>query len=208
MYDSTKLGNGLTDSLWYGEILLAVSLLMDGLCGGIQDRIRHTSGPPPFAMMSKINAYSSILVIIGAFSVNEVTQCIEFINKFPHVLYNITLLAVVNVIGQIFVYIILTTNGSLSCSFVTTVRKLFSILLSVIFFNHYIEVYQWIGMGVTFGVLFLDTLYDDNGNEMEEEKHTQTPRIDDMTHDNPAYIKEIVIPIESHSVNNNGKSLS
>lgn len=206
MYDSTKLQKGLKDSLWYGEILLAISLLMDGLCGGIQDRIRHTSGPPPFAMMSKTNSYASIFVVIGAVSVNEVTPFVSFISRFPHVLYNIGLLAVVNVIGQSFVYIILTTNGSLSCSFVTTVRKLFSILLSVIFFNHKIEVYQWVGLAVTFGVLFLDTIYSDNGNESEK---SQIPGDEEKSHDNPAYIKETVIPIESHTVAYScGKSLS
>lgn len=207
MFDSTKLQKGLTDSLWYGEILLAISLLMDGLCGGIQDRIRHTSGPPPYAMMSKTNTYATIFVIIGAVSVNEVTQFVSFIGRFPHVLYNIGLLAVVNVIGQSFVYCILTTNGSLSCSFVTTVRKLFSILLSVIFFDHNIEVHQWVGLGVTFGVLFLDTIYSDNGNEKEKSQITND---EEKSHDNSAYsIKEVVIPIESHSVvNSRGKSLS
>uniref|UniRef100_A0A336LX89 CSON003125 protein n=1 Tax=Culicoides sonorensis TaxID=179676 RepID=A0A336LX89_CULSO len=207
MYDSTKLQKGLKDSLWYGEILLAVSLLMDGLCGGIQDRIRHTSGPPPFAMMSKINGYSSVLVIIGAFSVNEVTQFIDFCSRFPHVLINIGILAVVNVIGQSFVYMILTTNGSLSCSFVTTVRKLLSILLSVIFFNHSIEFYQWIGLAVTFSVLFLDTIYSDYGDGIEEEK-LEKPPIEVISNDNQGYIKEIVvIPIDSH-LNAVGKGLN
>lgn len=207
MYDSTKLQKGLKESLWYGEILLTVSLLMDGLCGGIQDRIRHTSDPPPFAMMSKTNRYATIFVIIGALSVNEVTQFISFVNRFPHVLYNIGLLAVMNVIGQSFVYVILTTSGSLSCSFVTTVRKLFSILLSVIFFNHKIEVYQWVGLGVTFGVLFLDTVYSDFGNDCDIV--SQKPEAEDKSHDNPTFIKEVVIPIESlTTLNSSGKSLS
>lgn len=208
MYDSNKLQKGLRESLWYGEILLAVSLLMDGLCGGIQDRIRHISGPPPFAMMSQTNRYATIFVIIGALSVNEVTQFVRFVNRYPHVLCNIGLLAVMNVIGQSFVYVILTTSGSLSCSFVTTVRKLLSILLSVIFFNHRIEVYQWVGLGVTFGVLLLDTVYGDTGNDVDKVAQipdTETPK----SHDNLTFIKEVVIPIESHTnLNSSGKSLS
>ncbi|XP_063704768.1 solute carrier family 35 member B1 homolog isoform X2 [Culicoides brevitarsis] len=210
---------GLQESLWYGEILLAVSLLMDGLCGGIQDRIRHTSEPPTFAMMSQINLYSAIFVIIGATSMNELSEFLSFVNRHPHVLYNIAVLTIMNVIGQIFVYAILTTNGSLACSYATTVRKLFSILLSVILFRHVIQWYQWVGLAVTFGVLFLDTVYSDNDDlddgklsHASQETISTTTTFQKESHENPAFIKDVVIPIESplHTVmaSNNGKSLS
>lgn len=206
MYDSSKLQKGLKESLWYGEILLAVSLLMDGLCGGIQDRIRHTSNPPPFALMCQTNLYAAMFVIVGALCVNEVTEFLSFVNRYPHVLYTIGLLTVANVIGQCFVYVILTTSGALACSYVTTVRKLFSILLSVIFFEHKIFVYQWVGLAVTFGVLFLDTIYSDSNGDDLKLSQDDTTTFQNESHDNPTFIKEVVIPIESHT--NCGKSLS
>jgi len=57
--------------------------------------------------------------------------------------------------GQSFIYLALLEFGSLVLSVVTTVRKFFSILFSIVWFRHPISFAQWIGIGLVFMGLFV-----------------------------------------------------
>jgi len=53
----------------------------------------------------------------------------------------------------LFIFETIQHFGSLTLVMVTVTRKLFTMLLSVIVFNHTLTVGQWAGVGVVFGAI-------------------------------------------------------
>lgn len=166
MYNKNKTTN-VAEAVWYGEILLLLSLGLDGLRSGFEERIRHESAPAPFSMMLAINGYSSIFLTISAFVTGEALDFLRFVSKYPEVLSQLSIMALVSGFGQVFIYIMLSHFGALSTSVVTTTRKFFTVLFSVIVYGHLIFYYQWIGVAMVFGGLFADIFFGDNKSNKE-----------------------------------------
>lgn len=166
MYNKDKTTN-VAEAVWYGEILLLLSLGLDGLRSGFEERIRHESAPAPFSMMLAINGYSSIFLTISAFVTGEALDFLRFVSKYPEVLSQLSIMALVSGFGQVFIYIMLSHFGALSTSVVTTTRKFFTVLFSVIVYGHLIFYYQWIGVAMVFGGLFADIFFGDNKSNKE-----------------------------------------
>ncbi|XP_063700630.1 solute carrier family 35 member B1 homolog [Culicoides brevitarsis] len=166
MYNKDKKTN-ISEAVWYGEILLLVSLLLDGLRSGFEERIRHESAPAPFSMMLAINGYSAVFLTISAFVTGDAINFVKFVGKYPEVLYLLSGMAFISGIGQVFIYMMLSHFGALSCSVVTTTRKFFTVLFSVVVYGHLIFYYQWIGVAMVFGGLFADIFFGDNKSNKE-----------------------------------------
>ncbi|CAG0885461.1 unnamed protein product [Cyprideis torosa] len=63
------------------------------------------------------------------------------------------------VFRQLFIFLTVANFGPLPCSIVTTTRKFFTVLGSVIIFGNVLITRQWIGTVLVFTGLFLDALY-------------------------------------------------
>ncbi len=66
-----------------------------------------------------------------------------------------------------FIFTTITTFGPLACSIITTTRKFFTILGSVIIFNNALQPLQWIGVIFVFIGLLADHKY---GKEVKKVK--------------------------------------
>jgi UDP-galactose transporter B1 len=77
------------------------------------------------------------------------------------VIPQIVIFAIAGAIGQSFIYYTIYAFNSLVCSLITTTRKFFSILASVIYFGHSLTNTQWFGVGLVFAGLGLD-MYNSN----------------------------------------------
>jgi len=71
---------------------------------------------------------------------------------------DILILAVTAAIGQQFIYYAIDAVGSLNCSVITTSRKFWTLLVSVVWNNHPLSAKQWGGVGMVFVGLSLDIL--------------------------------------------------
>lgn len=58
-----------------------------------------------------------------------------------------------------FIFKTITTFGPLTCSIITTTRKFFTILGSVIIFKHPLNPIQWLGVIAVFAGLLIDHKY-------------------------------------------------
>merc|ERR1711990_1042816 len=79
--------------------------------------------------------------------------------KHPGILLEIPLLALASALGQFFIFMTVSDFGPLPCSIITTTRKFFTVLASVIFFGDSLVTRQWIGTVFVFAGIFLDGLY-------------------------------------------------
>ncbi|KAK9237382.1 UAA transporter [Lipomyces kononenkoae] len=151
---SKKAAQGPTSSSVYGLLLLGINLLFDGLTNSTQDHIFHTqptiTGPK---MMCGINVMATVLTsayLLTPFS-RQLEDSIEFFKLYPQVLYDILSFSICGAIGQVFIFFTLSKFGSLTLVTVTVTRKMMSMLLSVVWFNHKLTVGQWVGVLLVFG---------------------------------------------------------
>uniref|UniRef100_A0A0N5AL32 WD_REPEATS_REGION domain-containing protein n=1 Tax=Syphacia muris TaxID=451379 RepID=A0A0N5AL32_9BILA len=127
----------------FGELCLLFSLTMDGTTGAIQDNIRKHYTANGHSMMYYMNFFSSIYLLIGILCTGEIWSFIAFVNVYPKVITNLLLLAGTSALGQYFIFKTVTTFGPLTCSIVTTTRKLFTMLGSVVLFGNVLSSRQF-----------------------------------------------------------------
>lgn len=159
MKDDKKGSVSQDQSTGIGEVLLILSLSMDGLLGAIQERMRAAYSPAAKHIMLSINAWSSLILSIFVVISGEIFEFIAFANQYPYVLYQLALLAVTGSLGQFFIFIMVSSFGPLPCSIVTTTRKFFTVLCSVLFFGNPLSSKQWFGAFLVFAGLFSDSLF-------------------------------------------------
>lgn len=161
--NSEKKENNLA---YWGNILIGVSLLMDGLKGAAQDVMRNIKRPSSLNFMFFENLWSTIFMsIILAFS-NEGIEFVQFCIRHPVVWEYLGVVMVCSTIGQFFITTMIMNFGSLSCIITTTLRKFFSILFSVILFKNQLSIRQWIATGIIFSALLLDVFFGRKGDEV------------------------------------------
>jgi len=141
---------------FFGNAILLISLLMDGVMGPFQDNLVSKYKPTSTQMMLSTNIWNFFLFFIITILHGELLPAIEFIKQYPDIIPYILAFCITSAIGQQFIF--LTTNkfGSLNCSTITTTRKFFSILVSIFWFGHSLNGLQWISIGLVFAGLGLD----------------------------------------------------
>lgn len=97
-----------------------------------------------------------VLINKGLLVTGHGKQGLEFVMEFPEVLPHIVLYSVSSAIGQNFIYYTINHFGSLACSLITTTRKFFTILISVLIFGPMLSEIEWVGVGVVFIGLGID----------------------------------------------------
>ncbi|KAF5269245.1 hypothetical protein FQR65_LT02546 [Abscondita terminalis] len=142
-----------------GELLIILSLTMDGLTGAVQERIKAEANPTAQQMMRGMNAFACMFLSIALLLSGELMKFVEFVSRHPIVITHISLLALAGALGQLFIFLTVTEFGPLPCSVITTTRKFFTVLGSVILFGNVLSGRQWIGAVVVFSGLFLDVFF-------------------------------------------------
>lgn len=146
-------------NLGWGEFCVLISLLLDGITGAAQERMRQDYKTKPGHFMSNLNKWSMLYVGICVLASQEITNCYDFVMRFPVTRYYLCAIAICSALGQTFIFLMVSHFGSLSCSLVTTTRKFFTILGSIIIFRHSMEPLQWLGTFLVFLGLLLDSYY-------------------------------------------------
>uniref|UniRef100_A0A915PYK6 Small-subunit processome Utp12 domain-containing protein n=1 Tax=Setaria digitata TaxID=48799 RepID=A0A915PYK6_9BILA len=145
-------------SLGFGELLLLLSLAMDGTTGAIQDRIRQQHKANAHSMMYHMNLFSSFYLLIGLLLTGELFAFTVFVQSYPKVIGDLFTLAAASALGQFFIFKTVTEFGPLTCSIVTTTRKLFTMLGSVILFGNVLTQRQCLATVIVFTSLLLDAI--------------------------------------------------
>lgn len=149
---------------WKGMVLLCFSLCMDGFLGAFQGMLKRPgAGPkenrqrPPTAVetMLYINVYSLVLLIPLSVTTGQWGEGIRLLKDNEQLRMNIAILNGVVSIGQIFIFLSIAWYSSLVTTTITTTRKFFTILFSVLHFGHSFSMGQWTSVLLVFGGLYL-----------------------------------------------------
>ncbi|KAI7859986.1 UAA transporter [Circinella umbellata] len=156
---SNKKG-AATNSLW-GLFLLGTNLVIDGLTNATQDQIFHdfgqfVSGQHMMFFMNAIGSiYMTIFLVFNPYN-DELGQAIRFCQTHPSVIGDVFLFGLCGAVGQCFIFYTLQQYGSLRLVTVTVTRKLFTMLLSVFWFNHKLSMGQWGGVALVFTAIGIE----------------------------------------------------
>lgn len=165
-------GNSLLSyltSIGIGELLLILSLTMDGLTGAVQERMKAEYQSKSGHMMFKINLWSTFYLSIATVASGELIKFYHFIQRHPNLVGDIALFSILSAIGQFFIFLTVTEFGPLPCSIVTTTRKFFTVLTSVFYFGNNLNKTEWLGTSLVFLGLLLDAFFGKEG------PHQQVP---------------------------------
>jgi len=149
--DSTILG--------IGEILLLLSLTCDGLTGAVQEIMKREHQTKSGHMMTAMNMWSILMLGAALVATREMFEFFSFVQKHPDILWQMSSLSVASALGQHFIFMCVTEFGPLPCSIITTTRKFFTVLGSVLFFGNALLQRQWMGTALVFSGLFLDAAF-------------------------------------------------
>mmetsp|Transcript_11413 Transcript_11413/g.16056 ORF Transcript_11413/g.16056 Transcript_11413/m.16056 type:complete len:421 (-) Transcript_11413:23-1285(-) len=146
-----KKKSGSSQNSLLGILFIILSLVMDGVTGGIQKRLKADMGrlgmhPKPYDFM----LYTNLSMMMVAFAVSLVlgdfVKGYTFCSENPVVLELVMKFSVCSAIGQSFIFYTVAHFDPLVCSTVTTTRKIFSVLLSIFFKGHAMSGQGWAGV--------------------------------------------------------------
>lgn len=179
--------NALTQ--WYGIALLIFSLSMDGVLGAFQDKIRDVYSPTFRQMMIAMNAWCIAILSVILVAKGEIIDVYGFATRHPNIIWHLCTIGLAGAIGQLFIYTMVSSFGSLACCVTTTVRKFFSVAFSIVFFGNPSTPIQWIGASLVFAGLLADAAFGKNkkpndekdAREMETYTEKYTEKVDSTT---------------------------
>ena len=138
--------------LGYG--LCVVNLFFDGYTNAKEDDVlRLKPETTSLSMMMHMNLWN--VVFNGAYLAynGELAKASAFAQKYPECATDALLFCLTGAIGQLFIYFTINTFGSLALTTITTTRKFFSVLISVVLLATPLLMGQWIGAGMVFAGL-------------------------------------------------------
>ena len=147
---SKKKGAGAASSA-LGFAFIASSLVFDGVTGGIQKRVKTATAtrgikPKPYDYMFWTNAYMLATAAAFALTRGEVGRGLAFCLENPEIWAKILRFGACSAIGQSFIFFTIAHFDPLVCTTVTTTRKIFSVLLSIVLKGHSLNLQGWSGV--------------------------------------------------------------
>lgn len=158
--------NGLY-SLCIGILLVVMNLSLDGYTNNEQEHIFKSYSVTPFKMMRNVNLWQ--FVFLGLYLVfmhfvkhaedtSEMQLAYHAFYNCPDVRHDVAVFCLCAAIGQLAIFIVMKEFGSLMWITISITRKLFTILVSVVMFNHVICLQQWLGVAAVFSGLILEVV--------------------------------------------------
>jgi UDP-galactose transporter B1 len=126
---------------------------MDGVTGGVQKRLladmkRAKVTPQPYDLMTFTNLFMMIFALLISLVLGEFTKGLSYCAQNPHVFSLIWKFSICSAVGQSFIFYTVARFDPLVCSTVTTTRKIFSVVLSILFKGHSIPAQGWMGLAL------------------------------------------------------------
>ncbi|CAM9268561.1 unnamed protein product [Scytosiphon promiscuus] len=156
----------------YGLCLLVFSLVLDGITTSSQERLKAVCKPTVHEMMLFMNAWALAILSAVAYVSGQWVEGLTFTLENPVIVSYIMGFSLASSCGQNFIFYTISNFSPLTCTTITTTRKFFTIIFSVVTFGHPIVTNQWGGVLMVFaGIGFeVRSKYQSKRSEKEAEK--------------------------------------
>ena len=157
----TTKRRGIAEDSTVGVLYILLSLALDGVTAGLQKRVKTDTvkagvTPKPYDYMFWSNIFMCITATLVALSLGELQSGFSFCINNPEIMSKIAKFAICSAVGQSFIFYTIANFDPLVLSTVTTTRKIFSVLLSVLFKGHYLSGAGWTGITLALGGIAAD----------------------------------------------------
>ena len=145
-----------------GYSLVFVNLFLDGYTNSTQDAVKHAfPKTSALQLMCWTNMWCALFSTIYTFGIYPSTGflAIQFTKDHPRVLVDILVFCLCGACGQLFIFLTISTFGSLVSTTITTTRKFCSILLSVLWNGNALRPAQWIAVFLVFSGLSVKEIW-------------------------------------------------
>ena len=203
--NTKKLSSDTKPITVIGILLLVLSLFSDGMTSSKQSEARNKYKPGIFEMMESSNVYAIFIAVLYGIASMELLPTIEYLLANPECLTDLIVLTIMGTIGQCFVYFTIVNFNSFYLSVITTTRKFFTVISSILIYNHHISGYQWLSIILVFVGVGMELLEGKDGkhkghHKVKHESHVHDGKKDKQNKTN-AHEKEK----EEKSVNGSGQ---
>jgi len=164
------------ESSLLGLIIIVGSLFCDGLLGTRQTEIKKKCNPSAWDQMESLNKWAGLICLGVSIVTLQLFGFIDFVMKYPAVLGDLVLLALLGTFGQIFIFYTIFNFSPLVLSIVTTTRKFFTVLASIVIYHHEINKWQWVSIALVFIGVFVEML----SGSKKEKKDDDKPKYDKL----------------------------
>jgi UDP-galactose transporter B1 len=137
------------DSL-YGVLLLLLSLVMDGVTGAVQDKLKTICRPTVHEFMFYTNMAGVLVCSVLVLPTGQFIQGTRFCLEHPALFSTMAWLSLTSALGQNFIFLTIKYFDALVLTTVTTTRKFFTILVSVVMYGHALNSKQWLSVLLVF----------------------------------------------------------
>lgn len=143
-----------------GLLLLLFSLLLDGISGPGQEHLKKF-GMTNMQQMLACNIWASIFMFVVALVMGQFNPALEYLRTHPDLWMSLLKFSLSSALGQIFIFACIRTFDSLILSTITTTRKFFTIVLSVLLFPNTKKPtsLQWLCVALVFTGLSIDMFF-------------------------------------------------
>lgn len=126
---------------------------MDGITGGIQKRLKTDMArvglsPKPYDFMLFTNMSMCAVALVISLALGEVVLGYQFCIANPQIMTLVVKYSICSAVGQSFIFYTVAHFDPLVCSTVTTTRKIFSVLLSILTKGHDMSSQGWGGVSI------------------------------------------------------------
>jgi len=171
-----KHGKEDKESSIFGLIIILGSLFCDGLLGTRQGEIKKKYNPSAWDQMESLNKWAGLICLVASVCTLQIFGFVEFVMKNPAVIGDLVLLAVLGTFGQVFIFYTIFNFSPLILSIVTTTRKFFTVLASIVIYRHHVNQWQILAIALVFVGVFIEMLSGDK----KKEKHEDKPKYDKL----------------------------
>lgn len=146
-----------------GLVLIILNLGFDGITNNEQDALFRKHDVTSIEMMESMNywqcVYMGMYLCLDTITTGHQSlvyrSLLMFFHSY-HIQYEIFLFCLCAAVGQVLLYQVIKEFGSLVWITVSVTRQLFTIILSVVLFNHRLHGLQWFGIVFVFAGLGLE----------------------------------------------------
>lgn len=149
-------GADSSHSSFLGTIFILLSLVMDGITGGLQKSIKrdaqnanHTVNG--FQFMAFTNLHMTFVALFVSIVNGDLMNGFEYMKRDPDLVVLLCKFCFCSALGQAFIFFTIAIFDPLVVSTITTTRKIVSVLLSVFYKGHHLNHQGWCGILLAVG---------------------------------------------------------
>lgn len=133
--------------------MLALSITADALFSDNQAYAKVYFKPTSNHLFTSTSFFAFLYVFIFSFISGEGVEQLRFCWTHPSIITDILVMSILQVLGQISIYYVILNFKQHIFPLISTTRKVFSVLLSIVIFGHSLTGMQWLSILLVFGGL-------------------------------------------------------